>query len=414
MGLFSKSGNKTAPEVVAIFDVGSGSIGAALVTISRQELPNILWSTRIPITLQGDINFDQLTKTMLSTLLDVALELQSKGLPLLSRGSGPKHLSDVMFSFASPWYSMQAKAFKIDKEESFALTPQFIKNLIKREEREFYNLTQKNEEKKAEGEGKTAMTPVLIERSVIQTTLNGYIVSNPYDKNVKQAQVDLVLSAIPSYLYDKANEIRKQLISRHSDGVFHSFILPAFSVTRDIFHGNKSFLFIDVSAEVTDIATVHKGTIIDATSFPYGKHFIIREVAGRFNTTSEEAVSMLSTYLVGDSSPEQAERLRNILRDAQDKWLSNFMNTMANIAVEAPLPKNIYLTADDEYGHWFKEAITSGDYSDYALSKMPFRVTILGSETLKNYITYNRLTAQLDPFLALEAIFLQKALYEEE
>ena len=410
MGLFSKSGNKGTPEVIAIFDVGSGSIGAALVTISRQELPNMLWSVRKPITFQGNINFDQLTKTMLSTLLDVALELQSKGLPLLSKSTGSKRLSDVMFSFASPWYSMQAKAFKIDKDEPFALTPQFIKNLIKREEQEFYTVTKK---KGKEGE-KTAMAPVLIERSVIQTTLNGYIVSNPYDKNVKQAQIDLVLSAVPSYLHDKANEIRKQLLSRRSEGIFHSFIMPAFCVTRDIFHGNKSFLFIDVSAEVTDIATVHKGTIIDATSFPYGKHFLIREVANRFNTTPEEALSMLSTYLIGDSSPEQADRLRNVLRGAQDTWLSNFMDTMANIAVEAPLPKNIYLTADDDYGHWFKEAITAGDFSDYALSKMPFRVTILGSETLKDYITYNRLTAQLDPFLALEAIFLQKSLYEEE
>lgn len=411
MSFLNRSGGRSAASVVAVFDIGSGSVGAALVNVSRSKLPHVIWNTRVPISFQEILDFDQLTKAMLSTLLDIALELQSKGMPLLKKAGGPTHLADVMFVFASPWYSMQAKVFKIDKEEPFELTPQFIKNLIKHEEQEFQKAHANKEARSKKEKEKTE--PMLIEQKIVQTTLNGYIVSNPFGKSVTHAQIDLVLSAIPPFIHEKALEIKNQLMKGHGEGTFHSFILPAFIVTRDIFHGNKSFLLMDVSAEVTDIATVHKGTIIDATSFPYGKHFIIREVAARSNTVPEEAVSMLRTYMAGDSTVEQAERLRNILLDIQKVWLESFVETVGKIAAEVPLPKNVYLAADNDYEQWFKQAIGAGDFSEFALSKAPFKVTILNAKALEKYCVHSRLTTSIDPFLSIEAVYLRKALYEE-
>ena len=407
MGLFSSKGSKGGEQIVAIFDVGSGSIGAAIATISTAKLPDIIWSKRVQLPTQTSLSYEQLVKSMLATLLDISLELQSNGVPLLKKAGKRAKLDDVFFAFASPWYSMQAKVFKIEKEESYELTEQFVKNLIKKEEAVFAEAS-----KKASADKKQNQPPVLIERKVIQTSLNGYIVSDPYKKPVRHAQIDLVLSAVPAYIHDKASEIKNQLLNKRSGGIFHSFILPAFIVTRDIFHGNTSFLQIDISGEVTDVATVHKGTIVDATSFPYGKNYVIREIAKKFNISVEQSLGMLHTYMAGESTADETTRIRTALVDVHKVWLDAFYETVARISTEVPLPKNIYVTVDDDFGEWFKQTILAGDFSEYALSKTPFRITHLSTKLLSNYVTHSKLTAELDPFLALEAIFLRKALYE--
>lgn len=407
MSLFSSAKGTAAGSVIAVFDVGSGSVGAALVYLSRTRLPNIIWTKRTPITFQETPEFEKLSKSMLSTLLDMALLLQSEGVPLLKQLDGPKRVSDVMFGFASPWYSMQAKVFKVEKEQEFEITENFIQSLIKKEEQEFRKTP-------AGKEGGGSSAPVLIERQIIQTSLNGYVVSDPYNKPVKNAQIDLVLSAIPSYIYEKASDIRTQLVHKRSGGIFNSFILPAFIVTRDVFHNNTNFLLIDVSAEVTDLVTVNKGTIIDATSFPHGKHTVIREVASKLGTVPEEAASMLAGYLEGNSTSVQAEEIKHILKEVQKTWLLHFTETLEKISRDAPLPKHVFLTVDDDYGEWFKRVIAAGDFSEFALSKTPFKITVLSADVLAQYCDHSKLTAELDPFLAIETLFLQKLLYEQD
>jgi hypothetical protein len=407
MRLFNPSKGAKDASAVAIFDVGSGSIGVALAILSKTAIPNIIWTKRIPITFQKTVEFEKLSRTMLSTLLDLSLELQSDGIPLLKQLDGPKRLDDVMFAFASPWYSTQAKVYNIEKNEPFELTHQFIRNLLKREESEF------RKGPKFESAEREQIAPVLIERQVIQTSLNGYVVSNPYKKPVKSAQIDLVLSAIPSYIYEKASDIKTQLVHRRDGGHFNSFILPAFIVTRDIFHNSTSFLLMDISAEVTDIATINKGTIVDATSFPHGKYTVIREVAARLNTVPEEASSMLAGYMEGETGSVQAEQITNILRDIKREWLSNLRETLEKISREAPLPRNLYLTADEDYGEWYRTAIGAANFGDFALSKAPFNVKLLNSEILSKYVTHSRLTSEMDPFLTLETLYMQRVLYEQ-
>lgn len=403
MGMFGL-GKKKSPDITAmIFDIGSGSIGAAMVTLSKSKLPNIIWSKRIPITFQETPDYDKLSKTMLSTLLDISLEMQTATASILKQ-AGIRNPMKIMFAFASPWYSMQAKVFRLEKEEPFVLTEQFIKRLIKKEEGAF-----KERLHKASGGNEPS---VLVERQVVQTSLNGYIVSNPYNKAVKKSRVDLILSAIPSYIYEKIIEIKTQLVPGKDWGGIHSFILPAFIVTRDIFHNKKSFLFMDITAEVTDIVTVHDGTILNATSFPIGKHFVIREVAKALGTSAQEASSILRIFMQGNVSGDQLERINKALFGVQKIWLQNFTDTLAQISRDAPIAKDLYITIDQDYSNWFTTVIASGNYSEYMLSKNPFRIQVIDEKILSDHCTYNKLTAELDIFLAIETIFMHKNLYE--
>lgn len=411
MSLFKSSKGKDGASYVAIFDIGSGSVAAALVKFENKKTPNIIWSTRLPLTLKETTDFDRLTKIMLSTLLDVALKLQTEAVPHISGGKKNNKLDDVMFVFASPWYVMRSKIFRVKPKEGsdmVTITKQFTRNLIEKEKQNFtksINARTSSVKQKKE-------SPVIIEQNIVQTLLNGYQVTDPYCKAVVDAQLDLVLTAMPSPVFEKSVDISKQLLNREG-GMLNSFILLSFLVTRDLFNEVNNFILVDINAEITDITTVRKGTIVGTTSFPKGKHFIIREVAKSLGTMPEEAASLLRAYFEGDSNDEYSQKIKAALKDIQANWLKEFQDSLEKISEETPLPRNIYLTTDNSYINLFEKTMNSGDYREISFTNKPFKITLLDSKLLGKYCTHNRLMAGLDPFIALSALYYNKVHYDE-
>lgn len=411
MNLF-KTTTKSSSKYVAFFDIGSGSVGSALVRFEKNQIPNIIWSKRIPIGLKESVSFDRLTKSMFSTVLDMALMLQTEAIPIMKRAvEKKKKLDDVVFVLASPWYLMRSKVFKVEKrkeEKSITLTEQFIKNLLQKEEERFKKSIsdELSPLKKSEKDD----DPMLIEQHIVQTTLNGYQVTNPYKKEIKNAQIDLVLSAMSRSIYEKVKEIANQLLSRDG-GTFKSFIIISFLMSRDLFHDSSNFLLVNISSEMTDITTVQKGTLVGTTSFSLGRHFIIREIAKHLNTIPEEAESLLKTYFEANASPQTENKVREGLEKIKEIWLPDFHNALKKISSDIPLPKNIYMTVDNNFGEFFKKIINEGNYSNISFAENPFNTILLNEKLLEKYCAYNRMTANLDPFLAIEALYYNKILY---
>ena len=64
--LFSSKKEK----LIAVFDIGSGSVGGSLVRIptDQKELPTIINSTRVEIVERDDVKFDRFLKDMILAL----------------------------------------------------------------------------------------------------------------------------------------------------------------------------------------------------------------------------------------------------------------------------------------------------------------------------------------------------------
>ncbi|MFQ5661865.1 MAG: hypothetical protein ACE5F2_01265 [Candidatus Paceibacteria bacterium] len=93
--------SKTKQSPFVIFDVGSGSVGAALATISSDgNIPTVLYSTRVPIVYKKDVYSDLFMRSMFSSFQAASLEIIQKGIPNLARkgiklhdlSSNPKYL----------------------------------------------------------------------------------------------------------------------------------------------------------------------------------------------------------------------------------------------------------------------------------------------------------------------------------
>ena len=189
-----------------VFDIGSGSVGAALCVISKGKTPKILYSTRNAISFhKTPPRLPQLTKSMLATLLNTMLEVQMISQKLLENeglSQSGKLVDHVLTVFSSPWSVVETKVLSIENKKPFILTPQITKRFVRDEVSKFIG-----EDKKKTPIKSGNRDLACVDSEIIQITLNGYQTSNPYNKYAKKARIDLGLSAVAEAAADARSEL---------------------------------------------------------------------------------------------------------------------------------------------------------------------------------------------------------------
>jgi len=74
----TKKDSQTSPFV--IFDIGSASVGAAIVLVpSEEQMPKIIYDTRTPIVSRDPKNYARLLSSMLSAFKNATVEIEQDG-----------------------------------------------------------------------------------------------------------------------------------------------------------------------------------------------------------------------------------------------------------------------------------------------------------------------------------------------
>jgi len=179
--------NKASPKSntdtrsLIVFDIGSGSVGAALAILSPKKLPKILYSTRNAISFhQTAPRLDKLTKAMLATLLNTMFEVQSVT-PQLLKNEGiflkNKLVDHALTTFSSPWATVEIRRLSIKKEEPFTMTRQVAEvaeRFVQEATSKFIGENTKNTPIKSRNRNMAS-----VDCEIIRTTLNGYQTSDP-------------------------------------------------------------------------------------------------------------------------------------------------------------------------------------------------------------------------------------------
>jgi hypothetical protein len=408
MRLFGGKHTKERQSTAVIFDIGSGSVGAALVQIEADQnlKPRLLYNTRIPISYQHIPNFETLTKSMLATLLDITLCLQTEGIPLLQDNNAHKKdqaVDYVLFTFASPWCATQAKVFTISNKRPFEVTHNMVDELVEKEIKAFDS----SRKETIEGDDKL----ILIDKQIIHSTLNGYSTASPYGRTARKADFHLVLSVIPKNVYDKTGEVVNQLLNGRA-GNYNTFAITSFTAIRDIAHDTESFVLVDIGAEVTDISSVHKSALKNLGSFPQGKHFVYRRLSKKLGATPAEIPSILKSFFNETSDTKQTLKISAVLAEIGEEWVALFEKTLKEVYENTPLPPHLFLTTDNDLIEWFTDVLKRKHFSELILSNGIFSVTQIDGDFLKDHINAEKKVASTDPFLGIETLFLKRVLHE--
>ncbi|MCX6753340.1 MAG: hypothetical protein NTW62_03300 [Candidatus Nomurabacteria bacterium] len=389
MNLFSK---KEKNELVAVFDIGSSSVGAALFYKNSSGSPEIIFSVREEIPITEKLEFNRFLDLGLKALEEVAKKISLSGL------GAPKK---TYCTLSSPWYASQTRTIKLEKNTPFIFTAKMADGLIQKEIALF-------EEEHINQYATTDKKARIIEFKNMKTTLNGYVTTAPIGEKASKVEMVLFMSMSPESVLQKFEEsIGRHL---HSKGIiFSSLAINCFTVARDMFIMRESFLLIDIGGEVTDISMVKKEILCESISFPMGKNFLYRSLAELLGQTIDQAKSLFALYREGHAEEVLKVRIDESLIKVKADWLKNFQNSLVNLSNDISIPSVIFTTADEDVSNWFVETIKNEQFNQYTLTESKFKLVVLDTQTLHGIASFKDGISR-DRFIILESIYINRFL----
>lgn len=379
---FLFTSQKKNEKLVAIFDIGSGSVGGAIVSIpinNTEEIPTIIKSIRKDIKIREHFDFDIFMNDM-----NMALHYTADSLLNQKRGA-PEEIFCVL---SSPWYLSETRIVKIAKNNPFIFTEKIANELINKE---ILILRQSYKNKY----GNTENTPEMIEHHTTDILLDGYMIEDPIGKQCKSAEMNMIMSLTPLLCIDKIRETLSKTF-HHINVNFSSFMVSTYLAVRDRYVNDHSYLLIDISGEITDIGIVTDGVLKSVLSFPFGKKTFYNNICSKLKIELRDAKELFKLHNEGNMSSLFSKKVEPVFNSIENSWLQSFNQSIATLSPQFILPNTIFLTADNDIKNWFTKILQK---------KSNFVVSLDGSEFLN---MCNVLEGESDPFLMIEAMALTR------
>lgn len=383
-------GQKQNEELTLLVDIGSASVGAALVKIRKEQAPQVVASVREDISFQEVLSSARFLLSMNKALDKVLNDLQKK----TKTTGNPKHF---FCTLSSPWFILKTRELGITKNEEFEVTERTLEKFID------------DDILKLKDELKTTLPPEdvkIIEKKIIRIKLNGYEIKNPYKQKTSQIEMMVTVGVSSGKVI--------QSIERKINNFFHAksihfgaFPVAAFSAIRDIFPTESSFLFLDITGEATDVSRVENDILACTVSFPRGKNFFIREISARLRTVHEEATTLFSMFLRGELDTARYADVSKIVEAAEVEWIERFEKAITLLAENGAPPRKIFFTTDAEISSRFLSLIPKAKSG--ILADAEFEVQYLDQLIVSKFVSFDTEVIR-DPFIVVEALLAEKLL----
>lgn len=388
MGLFGKNRKKRgsySDELALVFDIGSSSVGGALVVLDRENVPRVLYATRYSMVFQQELDFERFVSSMLETFSTVAVDLQQKGMEYVNeyRQGDDMAINRALCIYSSPWYTAQTKVLKRTEDKAFTVNQKLIDDLVAREQEQFKGGNASGDKVEHDGH--------IIEQKVTGILLNGYSTHDIVDgRTALELSVTMSMTMIAS---DIVNAIEERLQKVFTVELIdhHSFGMAGFTVLRNMFPEVHDFMFIDVSGEVTDVTFGKDDALLDTVSFPIGKNYIVRQLTGDFNADHHSIESLLQSR--DHASTDVNKVLDTSLKSIDNQWRSGLRNAISHVEHEVS-PEVVFYIADSSIVSIVGEFVEA----EFA------RVHEVQGVTLKDVIHFNDPESR-DTFIGINTVY---------
>ena len=394
MSLFSSKEN--SPHNVAVFDIGSGNVGVAIVRVGGEsDRPVFLFSQRFEIAIEEEVNFEKFAISMAS-----ALELAAKAV----RDAKVSGISEVFCFLGSPWYASQTRTISFTKNNPFNVTESLIKNLVDKE----IDLFKKGDLPKYASYEKMS----ILENYTIDCILNGYRVPNPFQKNVSSVNLSIFLSMSPSIILDQMKKIIERHVSfAHRKLFFASTVFSEYLLISNLFVKNDSYLLIDVDGEITDISVVKNNVLEETMSFPVGRNALVRDITTCKHNTQAEATTLIRGYISGHLELTVHEEIEECLSRVRTTWLDSFQDSLTRLAGHLALPRTVFLVTESDIAPWFTDTIKREEFSQYMLTDRRFSVIPLSAPSINEYCDFASNVVDREYDLMIHALYISRVIH---
>lgn len=381
-GLFKKK-----EKYIAVFDINSASVGAAIVKHAPEQKPEIVAIDRVNINFLMDVDFKAFSRCTIDSFRRTLKNITKKF---------PQRIDSIICVFSSPWYVSQTRIIKIKKDEEILVDKFFINKILEKEKIIFRDKWDRKEEAD------------FVEQEIMAINLNGYRIKNFMDKKAKTIEIFSYMSL--AYKDIKEN-IKKEIFQNfHIDKMsFHTFPCIMFNMLKETVNTEKGLLLLDISGEFTDLSLIRNNILEETISFPRGKNFLLREIAISFKTFIKEALSILEKYVNGHANENVKKKMFVITENAKNEWSKFFINSLEKISESELLPRNLFILGEDFVTKELIKCIENNSCSNFITLGKPFEVSYLSIDSLRHLFNFTKDTIHTkDKFILVESIFADK------
>lgn len=377
MALFSSQENQT--ELVAVFDVGNGTVSGALVEITRGAKPVILIIEKIDIKPVNDSFGDLFSATTKA--------IEAVGHKLLDAKRGAP--TQTFCFLATPWYAGATRVIKMAKSTPFVFTKKIWQDLVDKEIKRFTDETLSGNP-----------DAILIENRNMSVRLNGYESMDPIGKEIRDVELSVFFSISSGNVLESFRHAIHRSVSS-APVTFGSFLFASFITVRDVFSGIASnAILLDLGSRVTEIALVKNDTLTATASFPGGIANIEDAIRKTFDISEHEADALVHLHLNNRLESAKSKKIALVISREIEKWYTMFDQALKSLDKNS-LPVNIFITVDEGFAPLFQ-------FSEQLVVKRRIaNITVIDGSTFFPYVKPH-LAVYRDPFIMLESLSITR------
>ncbi|MEK7515385.1 MAG: hypothetical protein AAB555_00420 [Patescibacteria group bacterium] len=287
---------------------------------------------------------EQHEKAMLRAFEILGNALIREGAPVLARTTDSGHADTILVSVDAPWQETKVRTEYFERKMPFIFTKRMVATAL--------------EKTSVTAEGK-----ILADESIIGTILNGYETREPYGKKAHRASIILLTSFIDEKISESiAESLRKLFHTKNILSIAGSSV--RYQAMRTVFPHERDALILDAIGQLISIVLVRKGLLV-----------AVAEVS--------DAIGV------------------NI-----DSWVTEVINEFTKLAKEHPLPRTIFLLAQEKDILLLEKALNSAGLAGLWLSDNPPRIVPVKAGHISGSIKQVT-TAPPDLQLLLMALYWQ-------
>ncbi len=391
--------SKVNNQLIAIIDIGSANVGGAIAELDKNsnqnktQCANLKYTTRHPLSITDNLTFKTFIKEIFEALDRVLIDIKKE----------EPTIKQVVVFLASPFCLAQTKIIDLQKDQPFVVTKNLVNELMIGEAKKFMA-----NHKQLYVDLLDDQT-IVLENALMQIKLNGYETHQPYGKKSSTVVMAQHLSIMSQILTNKLKDLITQKL-KLSNIIFHSTTFATFNTLRDIIQ-KPNFLIIDISGELTDLLVSVDGYLSSTLTFPVGRNFLIKGLAKKLNTTTEEAYSQLKLYKQGELDSQINHKLAESLESLKGEWLAGLTEALNSVMESVLLPNIAFIMGDDILAQIFAEWMADQSLMQFSLANQPLKTSLIETKDLDDHCLNHRNSNQrFDPFFQIEALFARKVL----
>lgn len=365
-------------DIVAVADVGSGSVGFAIVKTSAGGPARVVAAERSMLAIEA--------RAYESTAGALARELERVGAKVLAdlatREPALGTPSSVLCVIRAPWTTSESLREQQAYPEEVAITRELTGELARR------SLARVSAFDRRE----------LLGATVVQVELNGYATAHPAGKRAHEVSVVSLVSGCDP-LMRRMVERALEVILPHKPHALRSGGHALFAVLRQ-YASEGTYAIAEVSGEGTGFIVVRDGAPQEQCLVREGVYSLLRRISK--DSLPEETLAAVRSIESDRCTTEACTKVAAALAQTEPELVRIFGEGMAGCVAKRRLPDKLYLVAHPDMSSWFTTFFSRIDFTQFTRTAKPFTVQSITPNDMQEFVTAQN-GVRLDPGIAIAA-----------